>query len=340
MAKAIEVPADSAPRKNKKDRLLMQIKSLDEKDDERTSISKRMSWILRGNAKQANVKQDQETKWVKFTDMCECDILKEYTQDLIMKVVVDFNGKKLRYELKEEGADTYIRAYTRNDAHKKEQRKADVPTHSGGLRAAATEFKPKDAEEDAAEPATPAAGDQSPSAADIQAQVATMAALQQQMWFAQAQMMNPFMMQAMANLAQGKYHGWIKSFNTQKGFGFIHCNDTLALYQRDVFLHKAQIGDLKIGSFVSFRCEVNKQGMPQAKDLQFISAGATDKIKGLGKGKDGGKGKGGKGKGKGKGEGGKKGDKAGDGDAEKAEPAAAGEAAQPAAPAAEPADAS
>merc|ERR1719456_1006210 len=67
--------------------------------------------------------------------------------------------------------------------------------------------------------------------------------------------------------ATGRFQGRIKSFNVQKGFGFIECPEAHQIYGRDVFLHKAQIGQFQIGSQVSFAVEMNKQNMPQARDL-------------------------------------------------------------------------
>merc|ERR1719456_938692 len=67
--------------------------------------------------------------------------------------------------------------------------------------------------------------------------------------------------------ATGRFQGRIKSFNVQKGFGFIECPEAHQIYGRDVFLHKAQIGQFQIGSNVSFAVEMNKTNMPQARDL-------------------------------------------------------------------------
>merc|ERR1719424_1271015 len=67
--------------------------------------------------------------------------------------------------------------------------------------------------------------------------------------------------------ATGRYQGFIKSFNEQKGFGFIDCGEAHQTYGRDVFLHKAQIANFQIGSQVSFAVEINKNNMPQARDL-------------------------------------------------------------------------
>merc|ERR1719422_515771 len=120
--------------------------------------------------------------------------------------------------------------------------------------------------------------------------------------------MNPYMWQQAAAVSQGKLQGRIKSINSEKGFGFIECQETYDQYNRDVFLHKAQIKDLQTGSYVQFSCEVNKQGMPQARDVRPLgepmtllqsAAPFTDGCKGKASGKGRGKGK------KGKGEGGK-----------------------------------
>merc|ERR1719162_703968 len=97
--------------------------------------------------------------------------------------------------------------------------------------------------------------------------------------------------QQAAAAMQGRHQGLIKSFNAEKGFGFIECAETYAQYQRDVFLHKTQIGEMSVGQYVTFTCEVNKQEMPQAKDVQPIG-GAPGQPAHEGKGK----GKGGKGK--------------------------------------------
>merc|ERR1712224_1177782 len=84
----------------------------------------------------------------------------------------------------------------------------------------------------------------------------------------------PFMMDGTAvATAPGRYRGKIKSFNVEKGFGFIDCADTRAQFGRDVFVHKAHIGDFAVGTEVTFTVETNKREMPQAKDLQVAGPG-------------------------------------------------------------------
>merc|ERR1740138_791713 len=83
----------------------------------------------------------------------------------------------------------------------------------------------------------------------------------------------------MVGSAGGRFTGRIKSFNVQKGFGFIECAEAHQIYGRDVFLHKAQIGDFSIGQEVSFGVEMNRTNMPQARDLL---PGGADAFGGMG----------------------------------------------------------
>merc|ERR1719245_1652451 len=73
-----------------------------------------------------------------------------------------------------------------------------------------------------------------------------------------------------AMMGGGRMQGRIKSFNAKQGFGFIESPEAHAMFGRDIFLHKAQIGDLKVGTVVTFTVESNKQGMPQARNLVTI----------------------------------------------------------------------
>lgn len=70
--------------------------------------------------------------------------------------------------------------------------------------------------------------------------------------------------------AGSRFHGRIKSFNAKQGFGFIESPEAHAMFGRDVFLHKAQIGDLKVGTEVTYAVEMNKQGMPQAREIATL----------------------------------------------------------------------
>lgn len=111
------------------------------------------------------------------------------------------------------------------------------------------------------------------------------------------------------DLGGGRERGRIKSFNEEKGFGFIDCAKLRDKFGRDVFIHMKQMGDLEVGEDITFICETNKDGMPQARDILCsdgskpegsASGGGKFKKKDGDGGNGGGKSKGGKGKGKGK----------------------------------------
>jgi len=96
--------------------------------------------------------------------------------------------------------------------------------------------------------------------------------------------------------ATGRFEGRIKSFNAKQGFGFIECPEAHSIFGRDVFLHKAQIGDLKVGTQVTYSVEMNKQGMPQARELTTLDGlapGPSPANVAKGGGPGGGRGKGG-----------------------------------------------
>lgn len=101
-------------RRPNKESVLAQIASLNPvKDDERTTISKKVSWILRRGAKVAGVIMDEDG-WVQISRLCKAEVLNGISEEELMQVIVDFNGQKLRYELKEtRTGGKLIRAYTK-----------------------------------------------------------------------------------------------------------------------------------------------------------------------------------------------------------------------------------
>jgi len=135
-------------------------------------------------------------------------------------------------------------------------------------------------------------------------------------------------------LENGRFQGRVKTFNSKHGFGFIDCPAANEKFGRDVFIHKAQLGDVQVGTEITFEVRTNKDGHPQAKDVQNMDGskpgpypedgdetghqdingdgGSKGKKKGDKGGKSGGGGKGGGGK-KGGGGGGKGGGKDGKG---------------------------
>merc|ERR1719272_2055455 len=91
-------------------------------------------------------------------------------------------------------------------------------------------------------------------------------------------------MNTVAQGANSRFTGWVKSVNTEKGFGFISCPQTYAQYQRDVFVRSQDLHGLEQGQMVTFTCEKNKQGMPQARDVTQ-SSGQPWEAMAQGKGK-------------------------------------------------------
>jgi len=300
---ATAAPPTKGNRKSSKLRTLELIKSLEADDDERTAISKKISWILRHGAQKVNVKVDDEG-WVKVSDLLETEILEEVSKDTLMAVIVDSNAQKLRYKLKDDCQ--YIKAYSK--AERKSTTEAVMPPAAaekdrkgqGTLRQDAPAFVPSGSYGSASGLSQPGyLGYPWPMLGGFGFPPMV------PQWPG-GYPVPPFMMDGSSGTPGGtaRYRGTIKSFNPEKGFGFIECAETYAQFNRDVFLHKAQFGDMTVNTEVTFLVETNKQGMPQAKDLQvFGTAGGAKGSAGKGgrgKGK-GGRGKGGKGEAKGAG---------------------------------------
>lgn len=277
---------------------LPQIKSLEKKpkkeeDDLETSICKRVSWILRRGASKVGVKVDPRTGWVKLSDLCACDILKEHSEELIWKVIIEFNAKKVRYQIIDDQDGRRVRA------SKRETTDEVAETPMSALQ------QPQDPQ-------------QVPSAQQMYDPQQAAQFSQQFAWNYAWPMMTPWMNPYMWQASSVPFRGRIKSINAEKGFGFIENTYIFSQYQRDVFLRKDQLGDLQVGDWVQFSFELNKQRWPQAKEV--VSMASMYNMQppaspAVGKGKDGSaKGKGGKGRGKGggkkgKGDGGEKSDK-------------------------------
>eukprot|EP00435_Cladocopium_sp_Y103_P035027 s1584_g9.t1 len=71
------------------------------------------------------------------------------------------------------------------------------------------------------------------------------------------------------------HEGKVKSYNKEKGFGFIECATTFSTFRRDVFLHKQQAEGLEVGDAVSFEVAMNAQGNPQARNDAIDDAWAA-----------------------------------------------------------------
>jgi len=64
-----------------------------------------------------------------------------------------------------------------------------------------------------------------------------------------------------------RFKGFIKSFTSSKGYGFIECPETKKLYGRDVFVHKDQMKSFCQGDWVTFMAQ-EKNNQPQAERLE------------------------------------------------------------------------
>jgi len=293
-----------------KEKALAQINSLDPDDDEREAMSKKISWILRKGYSRIGIEGQHD--WIKFDDLLNCDLLEvpDKSAEKLMSVIDESNQQKLRYEIKETDNGKLIRALKKEERKSKGGHEPGEKRASGGWQAQQA-YSGGDASKLNGDAAAFVPGQGGAAAA------ANPMAAYQMAYMAQAYGMgfNPYSMygyggayaaaQAAAAAPKAatkdgnqRFQGRIKSFNVEKGYGFIESAQSYEVYGRDVFLHKAHLGEKEVGAFVSFTVEMNKSGMPQGRDL-----GASDGS--MAKGKSKGKGK----KGEGKGEGKKKGDK-------------------------------
>eukprot|EP00746_Dinoflagellata_sp_MGD_P147859 gnl/MRDRNA2_/MRDRNA2_80170_c0_seq2.p1 gnl/MRDRNA2_/MRDRNA2_80170_c0~~gnl/MRDRNA2_/MRDRNA2_80170_c0_seq2.p1 ORF type:complete len:400 (-),score=84.42 gnl/MRDRNA2_/MRDRNA2_80170_c0_seq2:16-1215(-) len=72
-----------------------------------------------------------------------------------------------------------------------------------------------------------------------------------------------------------RYVGVVKSFSPKTGFGFISCPDLFASFGRDTFVHHKQVEGFNVGDTVAFTQVFNKEGHPQAIELQAYSDDAA-----------------------------------------------------------------
>eukprot|EP00437_Effrenium_voratum_P021273 CAMPEP_0181441884 /NCGR_PEP_ID=MMETSP1110-20121109/23739_1 /TAXON_ID=174948 /ORGANISM="Symbiodinium sp., Strain CCMP421" /LENGTH=329 /DNA_ID=CAMNT_0023565785 /DNA_START=45 /DNA_END=1034 /DNA_ORIENTATION=- len=283
-------------------------------DDSTTVISKMLSWLLRHGIKHKSVGLNSDTAdgWVKVNDVLTSEYFKDMTKEILMKVIVDSNAQKLRYQLSPDLV--YIRAYSRDEkkafkdgaatsAAPREAApappKGPPPATAGStLRGEAPEFKPS----------------ASPWLSPIQ--TPGYPGWPMMPYPPQPSMLPPYIpvqVQRKGNTGGPvtRELGRIKSFYEDKGYGFIECPRVTQQFGRDLFVHKAQLNGFKVGDEVTLTVTVNEAGMPQAQDLQSSAGGPQAKGKGKGKdkgkerGKGDGKGKEGKGKSEGKGKEGK-----------------------------------
>eukprot|EP00441_Pelagodinium_beii_P019089 CAMPEP_0197661004 /NCGR_PEP_ID=MMETSP1338-20131121/51188_1 /TAXON_ID=43686 ORGANISM="Pelagodinium beii, Strain RCC1491" /NCGR_SAMPLE_ID=MMETSP1338 /ASSEMBLY_ACC=CAM_ASM_000754 /LENGTH=318 /DNA_ID=CAMNT_0043238469 /DNA_START=48 /DNA_END=1004 /DNA_ORIENTATION=+ len=284
-------------------------------DDSVKSISKMLSWLLRHGIKHRSVGlSSREAGWIQLSDILSTDYFKEVTEETLMKVIIDSNAQKPRYQLSPDMK--LIRAYSKVEKDSIAG-VAKVRPAKGKGEAKAAPAKPEESTGSLRHDAPAFVPGKMPEAA-----APAMPAVPGYPWMYAMPHMMPYMpVQVVGKNDKGgqsaRELGRIKSFNEQKGFGFIECARVNQQFGRDLFVHKAQLNGFKVGDEVTLSVMLNEAGFPQAKDLQSIS-GTTpgkgkEKGKGKGKSKDKsetkGKGKDGKGKGKQEGKSGGKGKK-------------------------------
>jgi len=70
-----------------------------------------------------------------------------------------------------------------------------------------------------------------------------------------------------AEVSQGRFKGRIKSWWPEKGYGFLNCDQTYAVYGCDIYINRLAIGLFQKNDEVHFSVELNKEGKPQGKNL-------------------------------------------------------------------------
>eukprot|EP00929_Paragymnodinium_shiwhaense_P108575 TRINITY_DN74893_c0_g1_i1.p1 TRINITY_DN74893_c0_g1~~TRINITY_DN74893_c0_g1_i1.p1 ORF type:complete len:424 (+),score=116.44 TRINITY_DN74893_c0_g1_i1:48-1319(+) len=334
----------SAPHLSKR-RTLELIHSLSASDDERTSCSKKLSWILRHGVDRLGLHADKE-KWVALSEVLSTKVMDDVDEQKVLDVIHESNSQKPRYEMRKIEGMTYIRAITKDERRamregkEPKSRNSQAPADSR-LKADAQEFVPSPDSYQPVQPisiaslmppASRAAPQRAPPPPMYNNPLAALTPSSHMGYpMHQASPMGfqmglpglgfgmlgqPQAMGAGTPMAHGgqkpipagplggmgagqQYNGRIKSYNPEKGFGFIECPATHGIYGRDVFLNKEAIGDLGVGMQVFFTVKTNKDGMPQAMSVSRATGGGQGKAGGKGKasaksaGKKGG-GKGGK----------------------------------------------
>jgi len=69
------------------------------------------------------------------------------------------------------------------------------------------------------------------------------------------------------------FFGTVKLFSEEKGWGFVDCPDTHAMFGKDMFVHKREFTDATLGngSVIQFQVEIGRDGRPEAKGVALAS---------------------------------------------------------------------
>lgn len=292
-----DAAAAEAPKRSQKEKLLALVSSLNEDDDDRTKLSKKISWVLRHGYRKCNLTPDDEG-WIKMSALMKVELFDDVTEEALLANVEESNKQKQRYEVKTEDDGKLIKASDRSQKKKEraEQKEAAAAAPRPGAAATAA----------AANAAPP--GEKKPMNKNAAVFVPGRPFIPPPMpgypgygfnpydptgAYAAYGMAPPPPPPPQAPAGNLPYSGKIKSFNKEKGFGFIECAAAHQQYGRDVFVHKATVGEnVIVGTDVKFAVELNKQGMPQARDVWPYQGKGVKASGGKGEGKSKGKGKG------------------------------------------------
>mmetsp|Transcript_131345 Transcript_131345/g.379967 ORF Transcript_131345/g.379967 Transcript_131345/m.379967 type:complete len:179 (-) Transcript_131345:90-626(-) len=82
---------------------------------------------------------------------------------------------------------------------------------------------------------------------------------------------------AMELAEQAVFVGVLKVFNESVGYGFIDCEETNALFGREVCVHQSQCEGVPVGKQVSFRVQM-KRGQPHAWEVRHPPVDAASPL--------------------------------------------------------------
>eukprot|EP00931_Biecheleriopsis_adriatica_P026927 TRINITY_DN1628_c0_g1_i1.p1 TRINITY_DN1628_c0_g1~~TRINITY_DN1628_c0_g1_i1.p1 ORF type:complete len:411 (+),score=70.19 TRINITY_DN1628_c0_g1_i1:161-1234(+) len=69
------------------------------------------------------------------------------------------------------------------------------------------------------------------------------------------------------------FHGSIKSWNAEKGWGHLECAEAREIFHKDMFLHKKQLGEHvpQVGEKYQFNVNLNENGQPEAVSVLHVT---------------------------------------------------------------------
>lgn len=81
------------------------------------------------------------------------------------------------------------------------------------------------------------------------------------------------------NLIGKAFVGTVKIWEEEKGWGFVQCDQTMATFGKDMFIHKrecGETGDLRVGSVIQFTADLGRDGRPEVRNVRLSSAAPSE----------------------------------------------------------------